>query len=285
MQVNRFNRFNRWMVAALAVIAASGGWVVSGAAQQLPLQPTKERGANVTAAYEGWYPNADGTFTMLIGYFNRNRVEILDIPVGPNNRIEPGGPDYGQPTHFLPRRGWGVFTITVPKDFGNKKYTWTLTANGATTEIPLSLNLKYQIEPFKDVAMGNTPPVLKLQENGPEFTGPPRGVAATLSAAVGQPLSFPVWVSDKGASEEGRGRGSGVPATLSLALHRGPADVKFAEQRPKPDFAAGGKATASVTFSAPGEYVIRVQANDSSGEGGGGFQCCWSNVHVKVNVK
>lgn len=282
MQVKQVNRS---IVAALAVTAAAAGWVASGAAQQLPLQPTKERGANVTAAYEGWYPNADGTFTMLIGYFNRNRVEIIDIPVGPNNRIEPGGPDYGQPTHFLPRRGWGVFTITVPKDFGTKKYTWTLTANGATTEIPLTLNLKYQIEPFKDVAMGNTPPVLKLQENGPEFTGPPRGVAATLSAAVGQPLSFPVWVSDKGASEEGRGRGSGVPATLSLVMHRGPGEVKFAEQRPKADFAAGGKATATATFSAPGEYVIRVQANDSSGEGGGGFQCCWSNVHVKVNVK
>jgi hypothetical protein len=278
---------NRTIAAALATIVAAGGWVVSGAAQQLPLQPTKERGANVTAAYEGWYPNPDGTFTLLIGYFNRNRVEILDIPVGPNNRIEPGGPDYGQPTYFLPRRQWGVFTITVPKDFGNKKLTWTLIANGETTQIPFSLTTNYQIEPFKDVAMGNTPPILKLQENGPEYTGPPRGVAATLSAAVGQPLSFPVWVSDKGntMAEEGRGRGNAPPATLLLVKHRGPGEVKFAEPRPKADFAAGGKATATATFSAPGEYVVRVQANDSSGEGGGGFQCCWTNVHVKVNVK
>ena len=61
--------------------------------------------------------------------------------------------------------------------------------------------------------------------------------------------------------------------------------MKFAEARPKADFAAGGKATATATFSAPGEYVVRVQVNDSSGEGGGGFQCCWTNVHVKVNVK
>jgi hypothetical protein len=28
-----------------------------------------------------------------------------------------------------------------------------------------------------------------------------------------------------------------------------------------------------------------VQANDSTGEGGGGFQCCWTNAHVKVTVK
>ena len=81
----------------------------------------------------------DGTFTLLIGYFNRNRAETLEIPVGPNNRIEPGGPDYGQPTYFLPRRQWGVFTIVVPKDFGTKKLTWTIVANGETTEIPLSL--------------------------------------------------------------------------------------------------------------------------------------------------
>jgi hypothetical protein len=277
---------NRLIVAALAATVAVGGWVVTGEAQQqLPLQPTKERGANITAAYEGWYPNPDGTFTLLIRYFNRNRAQTLDIPVGPNNRIEPGGPDYNQPTHFLPRRQWGVFTIVVPKDFGTKKLVWTIVANGEKTEIPFALTTAYQVEPFKDVAMGNTPPVLKLQESGPEFTGPPRGFAATLSAAVVQPLSFPVWVSDKGNAEEGRGRGNAPPATLTLQLHRGPGEVKFAEQRPKPDFAAGGKATVSATFSAPGEYVIRVQSNDSSGEGGGGFQCCWTNVHVKVNVK
>ena len=31
--------------------------------------------------------------------------------------------------------------------------------------------------------------------------------------------------------------------------------------------------------------VLRAQANDSSGEGGGGFQCCWTNAYVKVTVK
>jgi hypothetical protein len=46
-----------------------------------------------------------------------------------------------------------------------------------------------------------------------------------------------------------------------------------------------GKVTAKATFAAPGEYILRIQANDSSGEGGGGFQCCWTNVHVKVVVK
>ena len=37
------------------------------------------------------------------------------------------------------------------------------------------------------------------------------------------------------------------------------------------------------TFSVPGEYILRVQANDATGDGGGGFQCCWTNAHVRVD--
>jgi hypothetical protein len=288
---------NRSRLATLGALTIAACAVVVSA-QQLPVEPAKDKGASVTAAFEGWYPNADGTFTLLVGYYNRNRAETLDIPVGPRNRIDPGGPDYGQPTHFVPRRQWGVFTIVVPKDFGAKKLTWTLNANGQPTEIPLSLNPKYQIEPFKDPAMGNTPPVLKFSENGQALTGPPRGFALTLTAAVGQPVSFPVWVSDESGHEEdpsaiAAALGVPIPAgaarppriTLTLAHHRGAGDIKFTEMRPKVDFAANGRATVAATFSAPGEYVVRVQANDASGEGGGGFQCCWTNALVKVTVK
>src|SRR5262245_29387952 len=107
--------------AVLAIVVLVAAPAIGG---QLPLEPIKDNGQSVTAAYEGWYRNADGSFTLLIGYFNRNRQQTLDIPVGPNNHVDPGGPDQGQPTHFLPRRQWGVFTITVPKDFGEKKLTW-----------------------------------------------------------------------------------------------------------------------------------------------------------------
>ena len=41
----------------------------------------------------------------------------------------------------------------------------------------------------------------------------------------------------------------------------------------------------TATFDAPGDYMLRVQANDESGEGGGGFQCCWTNTYVKVTVR
>src|SRR5512132_3605563 len=80
----------------------------------IPMEPVHDSGQSVTGAFEGWFPNPDGSFSLLVGYFNRNAKQTLDIPVGPNNRIEPGNPDQGQPTYFLPRRQWGVFTITVP---------------------------------------------------------------------------------------------------------------------------------------------------------------------------
>src|SRR5262245_54379245 len=120
------------LVAACAV-AVSATFVLAGSPQQLPLEPPRERGVSITGAFEGWYKNQDGTSTLLVGYFNRNSKETIEIPVGPGNRIEPGGPDQGQPTHFRPGRGWGVFTITVPRDFGNKRLTWTLVTNGETT--------------------------------------------------------------------------------------------------------------------------------------------------------
>ena len=44
-----------------------------GAAGQLPLEPVKETGQSVTGAFEGWYQNPDGTYTLLVGYFNRNQ--------------------------------------------------------------------------------------------------------------------------------------------------------------------------------------------------------------------
>src|SRR5277367_4823076 len=95
------------------------------AAQTAPTGLVHDSGQSVTPSFEGWFANPDGTYSILFGYFSRNLKQELDVPIGPENRIEPGGPDQGQPTHLLPRRRWGVFTVTVPKDFGSKKIAWT----------------------------------------------------------------------------------------------------------------------------------------------------------------
>jgi hypothetical protein len=267
-----------WIFSISAVSLAA----LSHAFAQLPLEPQRESGQSVSPAFEGWFKNADGTFTLLVGYFNRNRKEILDIPVGADNRIEPGGPDYGQPTQFLPRRNWGVFAIKVPANFGDRKLTWTITANGKPVSIPLGLTKDYQIEPFKDAAQGNTPPVLRLSPEGPALQGPPAGHAASLSAHVGQPLSLSLWATDDGIVDPNR-KVPEWPVSVTWFKHRGPGNVTFTPAKPPVD-RADGKTTTTATFDVPGEYVLRAQANDVSGEGGGGFQCCWTNVHIRVSV-
>lgn len=270
----------------LAVVAIAS-WVLLAATEsraQLPLEPIRDSGQGVTGAFEGWYPNADGSFTLLVGYFNRNEKSTLDIPVGPNNRIDPGGPDMGQPTHFLLKRQWGVFTINVPKDFADKKLTWTLVVNGETSSIPLSLNPKWAVQPFKDPSVGNTPPVVRLEANGTRLQGPPLGIAASLTTTRANPVTLTLWATDDQIPDPvSRPKPGEPPITVFWSQARGPGIATFANAKPDVD-KADGKATTTATFSAPGEYILRGQVNDLTGEGGGGNQCCWTNVLVKVSV-
>ncbi|HEY7172017.1 MAG TPA: hypothetical protein VH417_14300 [Vicinamibacterales bacterium] len=274
------------MIALALVAAGVAAPALSGQQANLPLEPQKERGTSVTPAYEGWYPNPDGSFTLLLGYYNRNARQTLDIPVGPNNRIEPGDADQGQPTHFEIGRQWGVFTIKVPKDFGTKALTWTIVSNGEKQSLPLALNKAYTIAPFKEIGMGNTPPVLSFSQGGAKLTGPPVGTGTTLSGRVNQPVAITVWVEDHKSPDQegGRGRGPSSVAQLSFHKFRGPGRVAFDPGRTSAPV-QGAKVTTNATFDAPGDYILRVQANDESGEGGGGFQCCWTNAHVKVSVQ
>jgi hypothetical protein len=77
---------------------------------------------------------------MWFGYFNRNHEEALDVPIGPDNRFEPGAADRGQPTHFVPQWQKSSFRIVVPKDFGQQKITWRLTSKGKTETVVAALD-------------------------------------------------------------------------------------------------------------------------------------------------
>ena len=198
----------------------------------LAMEPIHDSGQSVTGAFEGWFKNPDGSFSILLGYFNRNLKEELDIPIGPDNRIEPGGPDQGQPTHFLPRRQWGVFTVTVPKDFGNGKLTWTLVANHQTTTIPASLDPLWEVSPFKEEGEGNTPPVIRFEEAGPTGQGP-RAASAELTAALPNPLTLTVWVGDDAKTlPAAKTLPKGPPVTVTWGKFRGPGAVTFANNKP-----------------------------------------------------
>jgi len=277
----------------LAALAAS---VIASA--QIPIEPAKQFGTGVTPAYEGWFDNPDGSHNFLVGYLNRNRAQEVDIPIGPNNKIEPGGPDRGQPTHFLAGRQTGTILITVPKAFPpTQALTWTLTINGQTNSIPLKLNPDYNISPLKDSSVANTPPIIRFVQGGPVTQGPvgtlAKAVARTTSVAA--PLDLPLWVEDDAKYTNNSSmpmRGQRPPVALSWAMYRGPGKVTFDKPKPPLERIKGGavnepyegKATTMAKFSEPGEYVLQVTANDYSGEGGGGFQCCWTNALVKVTV-
>jgi hypothetical protein len=276
------------LIAGIAAAAPAWG-------QSLPLEPYHEAGASVTGAFEGWFKNPDGTFSLLFGYFNRNTLQELDIPIGPENRIEPGGPDRGQPTHFLPGRGWGMFTVKVPADFKDSRLTWTIVANGQNTVIPGTLKPDYEISPFEEAAVGNTPPVIGFEEGGPAVQGP-RGLIVERSAKLGTPLQLTAWISDDAKLTTSSGlppRNMTAPVILRWSKYRGPGTVTFSPDRPAiqkstsedAKAAFSGTATTTVTFSEPGDYMLHLTANDYSGEGGGGFQCCWTTALVKVSVQ
>jgi hypothetical protein len=268
-------------------------WAIGAGAQApqttLPLDPQRDRGASITPAYEGWYANRDGSFSLLLGYYNRNTKEALDIPVGPNNRFAPGDPDQGQPTHFEVGRQWGVFVVKVPKDFGNKVITWTIVANGEAQSVPFTLNKGYPVSPYKELGMGNQPPVLAFSQGGAKVTGPPVGVSASFAGTVNQPVAISVWVEDPKAPGEVEAPPAlfgpvAKVATVSFHKFRGPGTVTFDKARIPVD-QQGAIITSRATFGASGDYLVRVQANDESGEGGFGFQCCWTNSYVNVTVR
>ena len=114
-----------------------------------------------------------------------------------------------------------------------------------------------------------------------------RPVEDVQHRTLDQPVAISVWVEDpKVAGERGRGGFLGTPSVATVSLHkfRGPGKVTFEKPR-LPVAKQGDMVSTNATFSAAGDYLLRVQANDESGEGGGGFQCCWTNTYVKVTIK
>jgi len=218
------------------------------------------------------------------------------VPIGPNNRIEPGGPDLGQPTHFLPGRRHGMFVVPVPKGFtAEQRLVWTIVANGQSSSVPLRLHPDYVISPFSEIAAGNTPPVLRFAQNGPSFQGPiaTMTTAVAKTAVAGTPLALTLWASDDDKYTSGTNappRNPPPPVRLTWSKFRGPGAVTFdksnppVEKLPAGPAAFNGTATTTATFAEPGDYALHVTANDSSGDGGGGFQCCWTTTIVTVSV-
>src|SRR5438045_460304 len=214
---------------------------------------------------------------MVFGYFNRNWQEELVIPAGTANRVEPGGPDRGQPTYFLPRRQGWVFRVRVPADFGKQVLTWTVTANGKTEKAYGELLPVEEITERIVMTRGNLNP----GEDDPNRP-PSLSIAPVAAASIGQPVSLVATVTDDGlpkprvpvqrtvvgdatriqaqANSSAPGRPRGL--VVSWMQLRGPAKVSLEPAGPNPITA--GVATTIAKFPEPGVYVLRATANDGA---------------------
>jgi autonomous glycyl radical cofactor GrcA len=216
----------RPLLAALAVAVALIG--STGAQTRF----TYSTGQSVSPAYEGWIPNPDGSVTMLFGYMNANWLEEFDVPVGPDNNIEPGGPDQGQPTHFYPRRSPFLFSIRVPKDFGRKELIWTLTTHGKAEKAYASLKSDYQIDnqvistevggdfgSLRDELRTNIGPELRVE--GEKRRSVKVGEPLTLVALAGDPDNLPA--RRDGRAQPGALTPQGATPATTAAPPRSPA--------------------------------------------------------------
>ena len=237
--------------------------------QQVEINDTQiqyNRGQNVAPIYEGWIKKKDGSIDLWFGYLNRNYEEVLHIPVGENNKIEPGDTNQGQPSVFIPRRRTGgamsrregyVFRLTLPPGTDPEiEVTWTVSAYGHTDQAVATLLPGYALEPPAD---GNKPPTVSL---GPNNTQTTTTSGVTLTASV----------SDDGLPANQRSAGTTLPnqrfsrGTIKWEQYHGPGNVTFRPSSSpistETETVKDVKLTTSAFFDEPGIYTLRAVVND-----------------------
>lgn len=298
----------RWLVGGFAIATLAGSPPLLAQLPR-PLVPLPDDGGlRVTPFFDGWYANPDGTVTLSFGYSNLNRNEVVEIPLGPDNFIEPKEYDGRQPTSFPPaapdvsadgagagrgrgparrERERGVFTVTVPA--GSRDVVWTLRYRGQTYSVPgRAKSEAYRLS--WPMANGSVPPLLRFKQNGPAGRGPAGIQADSVRTSVGTPLPLTIWITDDSVREKDpitiKERDGGAKAAMNATWykHSGSGPVVFSPQK-EAIRELEGKPITSATFKQPGEYVIRVRAdNFGRVDTSAGNQCCWTNGYVKVTV-
>ena len=260
---------NRFLMVCLAFVLAGA------TALGVSVQVRYATGQNVAPVFEGWEPNPDGTYSVVFGYLNRNYEEEVDIPVGPNNTIDPGN-DRGQPTHFYPRRQRFVFKVVVPKDWDKeRRVVWTLTSRGRTDQAKGWLQPEWELND-EVIAENSGGGVLAPNNEPPSITVSPSQTVtlpntATLTASAtddGLPKRSTRPGSSNSTSDPNLAtnaaavrRQAGVQ--IKWILYRGPAKVRFEPESSGPEvYGQPATVTSKVSFSAPGTYLLRAIATD-----------------------
>lgn len=291
------------IIAALLMCAAPGPL-----AQQAEFTNNFKynRGQAIQPIFEGWSWAPDGSVNMHFGYLNRNYAEQPEIPIGASNRIEPGGPDRGQPTFFYRRTNRNLFTVNVPKTFGaREEVVWTVTFNGQTERAVGWRQAEWEIDPAGGATAGgntdperlaNKPPTLTIQPPAPvrlpatatlavviQDDGLPKPkprakpavgqeTPPTLQGGTSAPVNVPQAAERRPTAGAPPDRPLGMVVTWMV--WRGPGEVAFEPRYAQPK---DGASQTQATFGLPGDYVLRATADD-------GAAARHSQVTVKVSA-
>jgi len=299
-------------IARTTAAALLSGLIAMPALAQLPehlrdypLASPRSTGDIVAPMFNGWIKNDDGSVTMVFGFANRNTDEVVNIPLGPNNKLEPAQFDGAQPTHFphYSRGGFvgiqerGTFAVTVPADMAGTEVVWTLNHAGHSYSVPgRATSTAYEMS-RDERALGTLTPAIRFDLNGNSESNDVEGIyASPLVAEVGKPMMLTAYAKDRG----NRGAYPEVeqdlfPIGTEWIVHQGPASVDFEPARitgRERDRDGEGTmtngwevVTTQATFYEPGDYVIRLRVdNFSAPDSQFDNVCCWSNAYVPVTV-
>jgi len=303
-----------------SALAAPAPAAAQGPDGRWPLQPSSGVGRVVAPFLDGWYANEDGTYSYSFGYLNLND-EVVYLPVGEANFIDPAQYNGMQPTVFHPGKTRGVFAVTVPASQADVDVWWTLTnPNGEVTKVPgrNSWNA-YQLD-WLPRPHGSVPPRVWFDDGNDVIGRGPPGVTSqrTLTVAAGSPLLVEVEVEDISTNDLSDARfRNGTELRVNWSIMQGPvgSEAEFTRHEstmiPEPPRGRGGAgggaagdsaqargpgpdivpvqdrgtARVFVSFSLPGEYVLVGQVdNHRRPDSSSGDQCCWTNAYVRVNV-
>lgn len=294
---------------------------VSSQAQQprfLSIAPPQ--GLPIIPLLEGWVPNPDGTRSFSFGYLNRNKVAV-EIPLGDANFMDPAEYDGMQPTHFVPGRHTGVFTITVPADKIDSDVWWNLKAeNQEIFKVPgRAGRVGYELDFMSPRPQGSMQPLAGFGESNDISPG----LFASIrdypdSVAAGSEVLLTVKVKDPSVRNSNDPRfADTLPVGVIFNKYQGNGEVTFTrhpdnvsdidsedkakepsvlcqgctltvkQTGPNVVLVPGSEGLARVyaTFSEPGNYIIHAKVNNfSAPDSSDTNQCCWSNVYQKITV-
>jgi len=271
-----------------------------------PLGEQKSSGDIVAPIFNGWVENEDGSVRLIFGFANRNTEEIVDIPIGPNNLIEPSQFNGVQPTHFpiYKRRAFiginerGAFAVTVPSEMAGTEVIWTLKHAGHNYSIPgRATSTTYELSDG-GAAFGSLLPAIRFEMDGVESTNHEGIIAERITTSVGTPVTLMAYVQDRSnrAAYPNNNEFAYYQVGTEWVFHQGPAAPDFSnalvtgdERLEQNDSEVAAEDWTQVqteaTFWEAGEYLIRLRVdNFLAPDSRFDYMCCWSNAFVPITV-